>query len=183
MRRSGFKGLVAAGVVAAGLVSSTSIVSASDMFLKLTNVKGESVDDKHKGEIDVLSWSWGESTGTAKTRRGKVPAACIQDLTLTKFVDSASPAFIMMGVTGEIANEAVLTVRRSGGDRQGEYFVLRMTNVIVAAYQTGGAGGDQNNLTESVVLSFDSLKGEYKPQKPDGTLGSPIFFDVSGACR
>ena len=36
MKRSGFKGLVAAGLVATSIASSTSVVSASDMFLKLT---------------------------------------------------------------------------------------------------------------------------------------------------
>ena len=34
---------------------------AVDMFLKMDGIKGESVDDKHKDEIDVLSWSWGMS--------------------------------------------------------------------------------------------------------------------------
>src|ERR1044072_9332916 len=46
MKRSGFKGLVAAGLVAASVASSTSVVSASDMFLKIGNIKGESTDDK-----------------------------------------------------------------------------------------------------------------------------------------
>ena len=34
---------------------------AVDVFLKLGDVKGESKDSKHEGEIDVLSWSWGIS--------------------------------------------------------------------------------------------------------------------------
>ena len=34
---------------------------AVDMFLKIDDIKGESKDSKHKGEIDVLSWSWGMS--------------------------------------------------------------------------------------------------------------------------
>ena len=88
MRRTGFKGLVATGLVAAGVAASTTAVSASDMFLKIANITGESQDAKHKGEIDVLAWSWGQSTGTGKTRRGTIPSACIQDLSLTKYVDS-----------------------------------------------------------------------------------------------
>ena len=32
---------------------------AMDMFLKIEGVDGESRDDKHAGEIDVLAWSWG----------------------------------------------------------------------------------------------------------------------------
>ena len=32
---------------------------ASDIFAKLGDIKGESLDDKHKDEIEILSWSWG----------------------------------------------------------------------------------------------------------------------------
>ena len=32
---------------------------AVDMFIKIDTIPGESKDDKHKGEIDVLAWSWG----------------------------------------------------------------------------------------------------------------------------
>jgi type VI secretion system secreted protein Hcp len=151
------------------------------MFLKMSGVVGESADSKHKGEIDVLSWSWGASTGTAKTKRGTIPAACIQDLALTKFVDSSSPDLITMAVMGEVAAEATLTVRKSG-DSPSDFFILKMTNVSVSSFQTGGSEGD-NQLTEQVVLHFDQLKGEYKQQKPDGSLGNSIFFDISGACR
>src|SRR6476646_2600400 len=32
---------------------------ASDIFAKIGDIKGESLDDKHKDEIEVLSFSWG----------------------------------------------------------------------------------------------------------------------------
>ena len=32
-----------------------------DYFLKIDGIDGESTDNKHKNEIDVLSWSWGET--------------------------------------------------------------------------------------------------------------------------
>ena len=47
-----------------------------DMFLKLTNIKGEAQDAKHKDEIDVLTWSFGMSQsgsahgGTGRHRQG-----------------------------------------------------------------------------------------------------------------
>ena len=42
-------------------------MAAFDYFLKLDGIPGESTDAKHKGEIDVLSWSWGESPEIAPT--------------------------------------------------------------------------------------------------------------------
>ncbi|KAF5407941.1 MAG: hypothetical protein Udaeo2_19210 [Candidatus Udaeobacter sp.] len=38
------------------------VLMASDIFAKLGDIKGESIDDKHKDEIEVLSFSWGVRT-------------------------------------------------------------------------------------------------------------------------
>jgi type VI secretion system secreted protein Hcp len=32
---------------------------AADIFAKIGDIKGESLDDKHKDEVEVLSYSWG----------------------------------------------------------------------------------------------------------------------------
>ena len=34
---------------------------ATDIFAKIGDIKGESLDAKHKDEVEVLSWSWGVS--------------------------------------------------------------------------------------------------------------------------
>ena len=44
-------------------------MAAFDYFLRLDGIPGESTDAKHKGEIDVLSWSWGESQEIRRRRR------------------------------------------------------------------------------------------------------------------
>jgi len=181
MKRSGFKGLVAAGLVAASVASSTSIVSASDIFLKIGDIKGESVDEKHKDWIEVLSWSWGTSTGTGKTKRGTVAPQCIQDLVLTKHVDSSSPQLIMNGVLGQAAKEATLAMRKAGKGQQ-EFLVVKMQDVLVSSYQTGGSSSSESDLMDQLVLHFSSIQGEYRPVKDDGSLGTPVTFQISGDC-
>jgi type VI secretion system secreted protein Hcp len=37
----------------------TGMGSHADMFLKIDGIEGESPDDKHKNEIQLLSFSWG----------------------------------------------------------------------------------------------------------------------------
>ena len=52
---------------------------AVDMFLKVDDLKGESVDSKHKGEIDVLSWSWNMSqSGTTHLGSGGSRRSCLR---------------------------------------------------------------------------------------------------------
>jgi type VI secretion system secreted protein Hcp len=183
MKRQSWKGLFTSTVVATSLLAPTTALAAVDMFLKIGNIMGESQDSKHKGEIDVLAWSWGTSTG-ANTTRGKLPTACIQDLSLTKFVDSSTPELIMNGMTGEVSPSAVLVVRKAGTTPI-EYLTLTMKNVTISAYSTGGSGGE-DRLTENVTLHFESMTGKYVKQKADGSADTPITWDISGSsvgCR
>ena len=43
------------------------------IFIKMDSITGESRDAKHKGEIDVLSWSWGVTNHPSEIA-GKVGA-------------------------------------------------------------------------------------------------------------
>ena len=186
MKASYLKRIATTVSVATTLLSCpTAASAATDMFLKLGDIKGESLDDKHKGEIDVLAWSWGESDSTASARRNRSGLAtpdCIQDLALTKFIDRASPDVIMDAVLGRIIPEATLTLRKSGGGQQ-EYLVLKLSDVSISSYSTGGSGGE-DRLTESLTLHFLRMEGSYRQQQPDGSLGAPIVWIVAGSrCR
>ena len=66
---------------------------AVDMFMKIDTIDGESKDKKHTKEIDVLSWSWGLSNSGSAHTGGGAGAGKVngQDLSFTKYVDSASP--------------------------------------------------------------------------------------------
>ncbi len=177
MKRRSLRGFFTTSVVATSLLASGTVMAATDMFLKMDGIQGETVDAKHKGEMDVLAWSWGQSTGTARTRRGVIPTACVQDLSLTKYIDSATPGLIMNGMTGQVAPTAVLSIRKAGGTQQ-EYLRLTMRNVTISSFSTGGSGGE-DRLTENVTLHFDSMEGQYQKQKADGSLDAPITWNVS----
>src|ERR1700722_2677078 len=61
-------------------------MAAVDYFLTLDGIKGESADDKHKGEIDIMSFSWGATnTGThASGGGGGAGKVNFQDIHITK---------------------------------------------------------------------------------------------------
>ena len=184
MKRQSLRRLFTSGVIATGLLVSSTAALANNMFLKIDGIEGESLDSKHPGAIDVLSWSWGQSTGTGQDARGRQPATCIQDLNFTKSIDSSSPELIMNAVLGEVAQNAVLTVRKAGGEQQ-EFLKLIMKNVTVVSFQTG-ASGDGRLPTEQVTLHFESIRGEYRKQDLKGNLGDVIPWEFTGgnaACR
>lgn len=142
---------------------------AVDMFIKLDGIKGESVDDKHKGEIDVLAWSWGVSnSGSAHSGPGAgAGKANVQDLSLTKYIDKSSADLMLAACNGKHFPTATLYVRKAG-EKPLEYIKIEMTEVLITSVSTGGSGGE-DRLTENVTLNFAKVKYEYTPQKKDGS--------------
>ena len=56
---------VSAGTALALVCSAPAIAASTDYFLKIKGIEGDSgkaqaQDDKHKNQIEILSWSWGE---------------------------------------------------------------------------------------------------------------------------
>ena len=154
---------------------------ASDIFAKIGDIKGESLDDKHKGEIEVLSWSWGvsnagEMRGGSGGGEGK---ASFRDLSFTHNIDKASPVLLQACATGVHLKEATITHRKAGKGQQ-EFLIVKMSDVII----TGVAHGDTSDggHAENVTLTFAKVDFQYKPQKPDGTLEAGIHFkyDIKG---
>jgi len=142
---------------------------AVDMTIKIDKIDGESKLDKHQAEIDVLSWSWGMGqSGTFHTGGGGgAGKADFQDLTFTKWVDSASHALQLACAEGEHIKEATLTVRKAG-KKSLDYIIIKMKKLLVTSVTTGGSGGEER-LTEQVSLNFANVEYAYVPQKEDGS--------------
>lgn len=154
---------------------------AFDMFIKISNVDGEARDKTHAKQIDVLAWSWGMSnSGSAHVGGGAGAGKVnVQDLSITKFVDSASPKLMLGCCKGTHYDEALLTVRKAG-DKPVEYIKIKMTEVLVTAVSTGGSGGE-DRLTENVTLNFAKVHVDYTPQDAKGAAGTaiPMEWDIA----
>jgi type VI secretion system secreted protein Hcp len=142
---------------------------AVDMFIKIDGIKGESRDDKHKDEVSVLAWSFGasQSGSTHISAGGGSGKVNFQDISFTKYVDKASPSLLSTCASGKHIKEATLTVRKAGGSPV-EYLKIKINDIIVSAYSTGGSGGE-DRLTENVTLNFAKIEYAYTPQKADGS--------------
>lgn len=149
-------------------------MAAVDYFLKLKGIDGESSDDKHKGEIDIDSWSFGETnSGThAAGGGGGAGKVAMQDFHFTMKVNKASPKLFLACANGEHIAEAKLTCRKAGKGQQ-EYLIFKFTDLLVASYQTGGSHSDLVP-SDQISLNFSKIEIEYKPQKPDGSLDGSI---------
>jgi type VI secretion system secreted protein Hcp len=149
---------------------------AADIFAKLGDIKGESLDSKHKDEVEVLSWSWGVNQSGALGPGGGsgVGKANFNDFNFTHHVDKASPVLLRACATGEHIKEATITVRKAGKS-QHEYLIIKMSDIIITGVAPSGSG-DSAATAESVALRFAKVDYEYKPQKADGSLDAGIHF-------
>jgi type VI secretion system secreted protein Hcp len=148
---------------------------ASDIFAKLGDIKGESLDAKHKDEIEVLSFSWGVTNSSPQPPGGGGGAgrATFRDLAIVHPVDKASPALMQACATGTHLKEATITQRKSGKGQQ-EYLIIKMNDIIITAVSQGETSVQPG--TETFSLAFAKVDFEYKPQKPDGTLDTGVHF-------
>lgn len=150
-------------------------MATADIFLKLTDIKGESKDSAHKGEIDIDSFTWGLSNGGAWATGGGGGAGKVafQDITVSKSADASTGPLMQACAKGDHITEGVLTVRKAGG-KQEEFYKISLHDIVVTSVSNGGAGG--GNPTETVSLNFGLIKFDYKEQAADGTLAGVVKF-------
>jgi type VI secretion system secreted protein Hcp len=148
---------------------------ASDIFAKIGDIKGESTDDKHKDQIEVLSFSWGvnNSGSIAGGAGGGAGKATFHDIVFTHGIDKASPSLLRACAVGEHIKEATITHRKAGKGPV-DFLVIKMTDVIVTSVGQSDASGGPS--AENVGLAFAKVDFAYSPQKPDGTLDAAIHF-------
>jgi type VI secretion system secreted protein Hcp len=144
---------------------------AVDYFLKIDGIPGESQDKAHKGEIDVISFSWNVS------RQG--PKARLTEFKLVKAVDTASPLLFQTACQCTTPGTASFVARKAG-ERPVEYLKITMKEVIITSVSPN-SGTDLP--LETVTLGFKSVEMQVASQNRDGTLGPYLTGSCdSGSC-
>ena len=150
---------------------------ALNTFIKIGDIKGESQDNKHKDEIDVLSWSWGlEQSGAGHpgpSGGGGAGKVSVRDLSITKRTDIATPQLMLSCSNGQHIKEALLTVRKQDKNPL-EFVRVKMSDVMVNSVSPSDSGA--GFITENVALSFSKVELDCVQQKPDGTTGPAYSF-------
>ncbi len=171
MRRVGLAAILSilvllVGMVAAGPVEEVHAQNAqSDYFLKIPGIEGESLDEAHRGEIDVQSWSWGE-TNSAHIRSSGLGAGkvVVNDFNFTMKSSKATPELFIVCAKGKPIPSATLT-----GTKDGHTFLTwELKNVIITSFKTRVEEGS-GTPTDEVRIAFEQIVMTYMVQNSDGT--------------
>jgi type VI secretion system secreted protein Hcp len=154
-----------------------------DSYLQIDGIPGESLDDKHKDWIEVLSYghemiqpvsSTKSSAGGAATGRSQHG-----DFAITKYIDKASPKLWEALSTGKHLGKAKIQLNRAGGG-QVQYLEINFEQVMLSRVQlnspdSNGAAGADHLPTETVHLNYGKIEWIYTQQKrTDGSGGGQV---------
>ena len=150
-------------------------MAAVDYFLKLKGIDGESQDHAHKNEIQLESWSFGETnSGTmAYGGGGGSGKVQMQDFHFVMKHNKASPKLFLACATGEHIPEATLVARKAGKTPM-EFLKVKFSDCLVSSFQTGGSGSADVIPMDQISLNFAKIEIEYKEQKADGSPGAAV---------
>lgn len=149
---------------------------ASDAYLKIEGINGESEDERHKNWIecnnvlyaihqpraDVLSTAGGHTSGRAD----------LFPITFTKLADLSSPVLLQTCATGKTLPKAVFEFMRADGDGKPiPYFKIELENLMIANINPDS--GDGGLIVERVQLAYAKIKWAYQRQSiRGGTMGN-----------
>ena len=144
---------------------------ASDYYLQLDGIKGESADSRHSAWIECTSISWNihqPKSATASTAGGHTAErAELSEITIHKLVDLASPVLAQTCACGKTIPKAKLEMMRADGNGEPiKYFEVELENVLIAHIAPSFDGGDVPG--ESLGLKFSKVKWKYTQQKIGG---------------
>lgn len=147
---------------------------AADIFLKIAEIKGETLDSTYKDCIDVLSWEWDltQSGSMHVGQGGGSGKVSVSDIKIHKYVDKATPNLIKFCCNGKQFPKAELIMRKAGGTAV-EFVKMTLESVLVAKVVEGGASGD-GFMTEVIHLNFAKFGFVYTEQDNTGMAGAPI---------
>ena len=157
---------------------------AFDTYMEMEGIEGEATAKGFEKKIEIFSFSWGASapvtigSGSTGISASKVS---LSSFNIMKKSDIASSKLFKACCLGDHIPKVTVSMRKQTGTR-GQDVLLKYVfeEALVESVQWSGSSGGDDTPTESVSLAFAKVTVEYKPQNPDGTLGTgtPVVWDV-----
>jgi type VI secretion system secreted protein Hcp len=144
---------------------------AVDYFLKLSDkIEGESADEKHKKEVQLMSWSWGgsQTTTVAGTGGSGAGKASLSDFSVMTYFDKSTPQFFKALCKGQHIATGTMTAVKAGSDGS-PYLTVDLEELFVTSLQISASS---EVPTISISFSYNKIKIEYFTQDEKGQTTS-----------
>jgi type VI secretion system secreted protein Hcp len=172
----------AAIAITASLIMVGVVFGAMNCVLKIQEIPGESVVSKHEGEIDILTWSWGEATAVTAGRSAVAGAvagrAQFQEFAFTMYMNKASVNLVKYCASGAPLKSAVLTCIKAGGKAPIDYVKFTLSNSVVSSYKAGTVSANDRYIDQFSLMP-KTVQIDYTMQNVDQSKG-PSFTTTVG---
>jgi type VI secretion system secreted protein Hcp len=149
---------------------------ASDFFLTIPGIPGDSLDANFPKQIEVLDWSWGVTTAISPTNPGSgASKSKPSPFTFVSRLGSASPKLFLACAQGTSIPSATLSARHSGAGAT-VYLVIKLKTVFVTSYQVAPGPVDAYPL-DVVRLEYGAATITYNAQS---SVGGPPTAITAG---
>ena len=146
---------------------------ATDIFLTIPGIPGESTAAGFVGSIPVQSFSWGISNQInpgSSGAGGSKPQ--FSDVSVVKNFDLASPLLMKAAASGSVQPKMVLSFVRIGKDNV-NFLTYEFDTIFVTSLQDSASGGIP---TEAVSFAYEKVLVTYHEQSPNGGTGKTETF-------
>ncbi|HEX8736626.1 MAG TPA: type VI secretion system tube protein Hcp [Pyrinomonadaceae bacterium] len=155
-------------------------MAASDFYLQIDGIEGESEAVGFEKQIQVESWSMGaNNAGSAGLGTGLgTGKVSMQDFHFVMQNGKASAQIMLAVCKGNHIPQAVLSCRKTGGDGSPyTYYKYTFNDLVLSSFQSGAS---QALPMEQVSFNYTKITLEYFQQKADGTvaLSNTIAYDT-----
>ena len=143
---------------------------AFDAFLKIEGIEGDSQQRGHEKEIEISSFSWGETNAASPGSPGTGGGAGkvqMQDFHFTMATSKASQQIHAFCAGGQHIKEALLSCRKAGRE-QVDFLKIKLSDVLISSYALGGEAGGVGDPTDQASLSFVKIDIAFIEQGPTG---------------
>ncbi len=154
---------------------------ASNIYLTLTDISGESAAEGHANAIEILNLSYSCFQPVSEARSGSIHTSGRVNhgtVNFSKYTDSSTAGICAAMWAGKTIKTATFSLV-TNDDTPHEYMKIVLDNVVVSNFSIHGGG---NSLaSEEVSLSFSKIKVEYHNQGEDGSTPGqkPAEWDLA----
>ncbi|MDT7687900.1 MAG: type secretion system secreted protein Hcp [Acidobacteriota bacterium] len=130
--------------------------------------KGESMLTGFKDKIELLSFSHGvamQITGDISNSERTSGKPNHQDLTVTKYLDAASPVLCQSCCEGKAYPKVDIIIGRNDSGAVVELMRYTIKNALISSISIGGGGGDKP--VETLTLNYNQITWNFTSQKPE----------------
>jgi type VI secretion system secreted protein Hcp len=131
------------------------------------DVKGESSLTDFAEKMELLSFSHGvamQITGDLSNSERTSGKPNHQDLTVTKYLDAASPVLNQSCCQGKGFDQVDIIIGRNDSGKVIELMRYTLKSVLISSISVGGGGGDKP--VETVTLNYNDIAWKFTSQKP-----------------